>query len=258
MIKKIFLFIIKINRKRLFSFIFLFFPPVVFCISWYLFEYEEWSIFYNLEVRGTNLTLNSSEEISALTNLPNALYNETKDVYPVQFEKPKGISEFENFKSEVSRKLTENIGIFSSLPIYSVCLVNNNKIFLNGVVQDNLELSKGAASIKQEKGYEFYALRGKKDCKNVVIGKFRDSRSRVEYGYVFWTLTNSNGSDSLKNEKFSISIATSSVDASKTRITVSLNIWVIFLSYFLTLFAWSFIFFQYEKIYSYFAEELKK
>jgi hypothetical protein len=255
MIEKPLTFIKKINFKRLlrlFSALALLLPPLIFCVIWYVFEYEERTIFTNLEVRGTKLQFDSTGEMSASMALPDALYDYTKDEYPMQFEKANSASEFENFKSKVSEKLTENIGVFSSLPIYNVCLVNQNKIFINGEIQDNLEPSKGATSIKQEKGYEFYAPIGKRDCMNVVIEKFRNSRSRVEYGYIF-AITIDAGEESkrMQGKTFSVSVATSSVDASKTKITVSLRILVLLLSYFLILFAWSFVFFQYDKIIAY-------
>lgn len=256
MTKKILTLITKKNFKKLFIILLLLLPPLIFCTAWYLFEYEEKNIFTNLEVKGAIITLNNPEEITALTG---ALYNYTKDEYPVKFEKTGGISEFENFKLEVSEKLIGNIGIFSSLPIYKVCLDNQNKIFLNGQIQKGLELSKGAASVKQENGYEFYARRGEKDCKNVLISKFRNSRSRVEYGYIISTTINTyEESKFMKGEKFSINIEPSFVDSSETKITVSLSMWVLLLSYTLTLFAWSFIFFQYEKIFNYIFQKSPK
>lgn len=220
--------------------------PLVFCFIWYQIDYEERNIFINTEVIGSRITVSSLGDISDLTN---AVYEDVKDEFPLQFEKEKEVSEFENFKSKISERFTEEMGIFSSLPFYNVCVVNRNKIYIDGKLDETAAPSMGATAINQEGGYNFYVLRNDKNCKNVSITKFRTSPSRVEYTYpIALAISPEDSLKRLNGESFSVNIATSSVDASETKITISISWWGIILAYFLVLFTWSFIFFQYKKI----------
>ena len=236
-------------RKSLFiiGIIFLLLPPIIFCVIWYAFEYEKINIFKGFVLEGnTNLTLDDIGNITALTD---ALYENDKDNFPLQFNERKQLSEFDDFKSKVSERFTERIGVFSYLPIHIVCLVNRNKVYIDDKLEENLDSDVGAAALNQTDGYDFYAARGAKDCKSVSIGKFRESPSRGEYTYpIRITISPEEKNKRLNGEKFTVNLATSSVYASDTSITISLNRWLFPIFYLFTLFIWSFIFFQYKKI----------
>ncbi|KKQ77449.1 MAG: hypothetical protein A3A96_01730 [Candidatus Zambryskibacteria bacterium RIFCSPLOWO2_01_FULL_39_39] len=245
---------LKINKEklpillRIFEIIILFLVPIVFYIAWFISEYEEVHIFSNLEVIGNKLTFNNRQEMMALKD---SMYENTKNDFPVQFSKQK-ISDFDNFKSQVSERFIEELSVFSSLPIHRACLINKNEIFILGNLQENIGLSTGGAAINQKDGYNFYAERNGEDCKNISISKFRESPSRAEYAYPFTTIMSQEEGVKFQNgEKFTADIATSSVIASDTIIKIRLNYWTFVIFYFIVLPAWSVIFFQYKKISSY-------
>ncbi len=227
--------------------IFLFLPPALACFYWYQIEYEEFHPFLSLEVKGWENI--SPETASATHDLTSAWYESTKSNFPVQFNKQGPVSDFDIFKSRISKSVTEKLGIFSYLPYHKVCLLNRNKAYLNGVIDEKQPLNVGGTAINQLDGYNFYAERGGEDCKSVSIGKFRQASSSPELGYsVAISISQEENNKRLRSDNYVVNLATTSVEAINTSVVISLKWWVMILTYFLLLFAWSFIFFQYEKI----------
>jgi hypothetical protein len=231
---------------KVLSLILLFLLPVIPCFFWYLNEYEEHpSPFASIKVkRVENITPDKAKTIYDLTS---AWYESTKNEFPVQFDKQKTPSEF---KLKVSKSITERLGIFSSLPYHKVCLINRNKVYIDEILlSENQSPNIGAAAINQENGYNFHAERGNKDCKSVLINKFRQNSSSPELVYPITININPEEDEKrLRREEFVVNLATTSVETTNTTITISLHWWTMTLAYLILLFAWSFVFFQYEKI----------
>lgn len=232
---------------KLFVLAFLFLPPVALCVYWYQIESEELKPFSNFEVRGwENITPKTASTVYDLTS---AWYESTKNDFPVQLNKQKSTSDFDNFKLKVSESITEKLGLFSYLPYHQVCLINRNKVYVNGAIDEAQPLNMGGTAIKQEGGYSFYATRGSKDCQLVLISKFRQASSSPELGYpIAISIKQEENIKRLNGENYVVNLATTSVEAANTSISISLHWWAVILAYFLLLFAWSFVFFQYEKI----------
>ena len=120
----------------------------------------EYYPFSNFEVRGwENITPETASEVYNLTNV---WYESTKGNFPAQFNKQEPVSEFDNFESKVSESITEKLWIFSSLPYHKVCLINRNKVYINGVLDEKSSLNMGGTAINQKNGYDFYTKRGDK------------------------------------------------------------------------------------------------
>lgn len=230
---------------RLFS---LFLVPAMVSVYWYKVSYEEFHPFVNLETGGAG-------DISDVKKLADSFYEFTKDKSSVQFNRgEENNSDVGIFNIKVSEGIIEKLGVFSSLPYHKVCLNNRNEIFVDGILDNTQHPDIGAVAINQKDGYNFYAKRGGKDCKSVLIEKFRQSSSSPELGYAFTQRINSEENQKrLNGEDYSYDIATTTVKAMNTTIVISLLWWAVLLGYALILFTWSFIFFQYVKIFEYFS-----
>jgi len=238
--------------KKLFKLSVLFLLPAIICIYWYSVEYEEFHPFINLETGGAGII--TPDKVAEVNKLTNALYELTKDKSSFQFDKKEEQnSDFGNFKLKVSDSIVEKLGIFSSLPYHKVCLINRNEIFVDNVLDNNQDINIGATAINQKDGYNFYAQMGYEDCKPVLISKFRQSSSSPELGYAFTQkISSEENTKRLKGDDYVSTFATTTVKAVNTTISISLRLWAVLVAYFLILFAWSFIFFQYVKIIDYF------
>lgn len=222
-------------------------PPIIPCYIWNKNENKELFAFSKFEFKGPENI--SFEKVKEMNNLVNALHDNTKDKFPVKYNQTTQVSELSEFNSKLSEGILEKIGIFSYLPYHKVCLINNNRIYINGTPVDDQPPQVGGLAINQEKGYNFYAKKGEKDCKNVLIDKFRTSSSSPEVNYPI--VININGEENIKRlngKSFLVSVASSSIEAKNSKITIYLNWWALVLAYLILLFAWSFVFFQYEKI----------
>lgn len=240
----------KLHRKKLKLFFFIS-PPLFFLFIWSASEFREIYSFNSIEIGNSNHVV-AANELNAIQAIADSFYESTKDSFPIQYIENKQISEFE---LKISETATEKIGVFAFLPIHKVCLSNNNVIFVNGE-QDNSQPSNiGGLAIKQNDGYNFYAQRGNKDCESVIIDKFEQSTSTQELSYpiIYFTYLEEN-LFGLGLLKFSTIMATTSVDTKNSRITISLSLWVCVVAYFVFLFVWSFIYFQFEKILKYIIE----
>ena len=250
------------NVKLVMSVIFLFLPPAIFCGIWYLLEYEEVRPFTNVLVRASSLTFQNPEEMKMLETLTEAAY----DFQKKQPESKVSFSEWQkinqkqdiqyiDFRAEVSKKFIEKLGVFSFLPYYRVCLINRNRFLDENETPITVDASGGALAIDQEGGYDFYALLGKEDCKNVVIETFKESTSTPTIGYGYrHSVALEEQKKAASGEPFKLDIATTSLMTSESKVSISLTGWVMLLAYFLFLFAWSFVFFQAIKIIRFFRE----
>jgi hypothetical protein len=243
---------IRVFLKKFFKLLVLFLLPAIICIYWYWVEYEEFHPFNNFETGGAGII--TPDKVVEVNKLTNAFYELTKDKSSFQFDKrEEQNSDFGNFKLKVSGSIVEKLGIFSSLPYHQVCLINRNEIFVDNVLDNSQATNIGATAINQKDGYSFYAQRGDKDCKPVLISKFRQSSSSPELGYAFTQkISSEENIKRLKGEDYLSTFATTTVRAANTTISISLKLWAVLAAYFLILFAWSFIFFQYLKIIDYF------
>lgn len=228
--------------------IILFAPPLLLYSTWAYIERERFNPFSPIEVIGGNYFEES--QMDSIKKLADALYEIQSASSSAPFGKPEAKTDFDNFKDEIRVRFVEEIGVFSQLPLHEVCLVNKNKIFLNGTEDPNTRPREGVAAIKQNEGYNFDALRNSKDCNMVSINRFRNSSSSVEYSYPLVTIISGEGLEKKqRGEKYLIQLATSSVDTSRSFISISLHWWTFFPFFFFALFAWSLIVFQCDKIY---------
>lgn len=242
---------------KLFIILILLIPPGVLCIYWYKIEYEVVQPFSNFEVRGWNKI--SPKTVGEIYDLANNWYKSTENKFPIQFNKKESTSYFSDFDLKLSESITEKLGIFSFLPYHQVCLVNKNKIYINGEIDNMQSPYVGAVTINQEGGYNFYAQRGGRDCKLILVSKFRKASSSPELGYLIAIdISPDENIKRLNGEKYVVNLATTSVEAMNTQIIVSLHWWAVILVYLLLLFAWSFVFFQYKKIVKFIFQVLSK
>ena len=238
--------------KKIFQLSALFLLPAIICVYWYSVEYEEIHPFKDFETGGVGII--TSDKIAEVDKLTDEWYESTKNKAFFQFSnKKEQTSDFGSFNSKVSESVVGKLGIFSSLPYYKVCLTNRNEIFVDNVLDNNQAVNIGATAINQKNGYSFYTQRGGEDCKFVLISKFRQSPSSSELSYAFTQkISTEENTKRLKGENYVSTLATTTVKAVKTTISISLRWWAVLVAYFLILFAWSFIFFQYVKIIDYF------
>ncbi len=223
----------------------LFLPPVVPCFLWYKIEFEENPLFKtNFELKGAENI--NREEVDRVFELVDYFYESTKDDSLVKFGEQKSDLENNNFEKEVSRGITEKLGVFSFLPYHKVCLVNKNVVYINGIVDEDQASN---VAINQLDGYNFFTEKGSKDCKNVLINRFRQNSSSPEFTYpILVNIDDIENKKRLEGKNYIANLATTSIGMMDTVTTISLCWWVVALAYLLLLFAWSFIFFQYRKI----------
>jgi hypothetical protein len=235
-------------------------PPAIFCAVWYFFEHEEIPIKFQETFTGSMSVNNEDDFKQVVPKLTDAAYEYTKGMAaPIQF--PQKNRDTLDFRTKVSKKFTEELGVFSSLPIYRVCLENRSVVLLGDKSYDVSTSTAGGVDIHQQQtgGYHFYALSGKNDCHNVVIEAFRNSTSTIEYAYaISWQISQEERIKQIAGQPFTVVIATSSVTSGSTKMIISLTPWILILSYVITLFAWSFVYFQYEKIFKYLSLQILK
>ena len=223
--------------------------PVFVCIYWYQNEYLSLPLSNNISFGGnlTGITLNDA---NALYGLTTTLYESTKDKQMFQFNKlqTKSAPEVNDFALRLSERIIKEIGVLSSFPYHQVCLNNRNTLYVDRVLVESDKPDTGAISVNQKDGYNFYAQRGKSDCKDVFIEKFRNSSTTIEVGYF---ISLKKGHNVYGKDDPTFDLATTTVVTTNTTLTISLKPWVIIIGYLAVLFAWSFIFFQFEKIIEY-------
>lgn len=245
------------KTKKTIKLFFLFVPPLVLSVYWFQIEKSTYYPFPSFQMIGESTF--TPEGIQQITELTQALYEQTKNDFPVRFEEAQPVSQLTDFESKVSESITEKLGIFSILPYHTICLVNKNEIYIGEALDNNQAPNMGGLDIRQSDGFELYAPRGGKSCKNGQIGKFRTSSSTVEIGHpMTYLLTQEENSKRMSGEPYETSFAPTVINMANTSLEVSLRYWVVVLGYLLLLFAWSFIFFQFEKIAVYVKEEVIK
>jgi hypothetical protein len=131
-----------------------------------------------------------------------------------------------------------------------VCLFNNNEIIIEGFPDYQPDYYLGALKRRYE-GFELYAKRGEKDCENISIGSFKPAAGAIDIGQIIvsYEINQEEVAKKDRGEEYLVNIPTTTIKAENTKIVISLRYWVPVLGYFIILFAWSFIFFQFREIF---------
>jgi hypothetical protein len=237
----------------------LFIPPLLLVGYWYKIEKNTFHPFNGMGISALGDSTFTEENIKEIQEATAALYEETKNQYPSKVGGMQPTSQQTDFQKKVSESITEKLGVFSLLPYHTACLTNHNKIYIDGALDDNQAPNMGGLAIKQADGFELYAPRESTNCKYVQIGSFRESSTTLEIGHpMMYGVTPEEEIKRLRGEVYNTFFIPMVIDRAETRIVVALSWWVIALGYLFLLFAWSFVFFQLEKIMKYSISNLKK
>lgn len=238
-------------QKKYFSWSKLFFLSIPL-LTFFLWFYDEYNSFEITPFEIISGYTTPDEFVYTLINQKNE-YELNKDNYPTKL----GIteySEYSDFKSALSDSFTNQIGILSKLPIYRVCLKNNNKIYIEGQLRNDLPGTQGAIGILQQGGgYKFYAERNDKDCKLVKKTDFMNSLTRTELGYAVEAELSFEDTEKMLSgsNDYKIYVKSYVNDTSKSSFKFALSFWTIVPFYILMIWPWSYIYFHYLKIYKY-------
>lgn len=236
---------------RLLILITLFIPPLVLTLIWCTLDFQLGHISSNIEIKSLIFKLG---DVNAVKVAADKNYQENKkDQYLYPEQSSSTHSTDIDFKKTFSEKILEKLGIFSFFPLYTACLSNKNQIIFNsgGVTQTFISTSTlvGSISIYQEGGYNFYAPVGQTQCINVNINKLKEQPGRIEVVYpLIIQVTPEEYKKYLNHEVYSASTLPLVVETTQSTLLISVNVFGIFLAYFVLLLTWSIVFFQFEKI----------
>ena len=231
--------------------IFFLIVPVFLYIVWYVFEYEKINILDEFKI---DSSYKSPQDLISFSVNKEIEYETRKDSFPITLLKDTPKEEDIDLGTIVSQKITDVLSILPTLPIYKVCLRNNNATFLEGKSSNDVIDDIGAIGIKQKHtGLEWYAKINEVICKNVQKNSFLKSPISKEYKYV---LASEIGPEDVNNvlqgKEYKIYTKSFRIDTADSSFILRLNFWRSFIPfYFLILLLWYPIFRQYLNIYEY-------